>query len=349
MQQRLSISDLWNVLQRDSFYRDRTSVRVVIKELKFEYLKPPLKLDLNPQLVASGYTTDSVFMLIFVLCGLCRLNTYQPNADKPTGWFGQEFADKCSHKLDLEIDRDDFRELLFRLELPLPEAWFPEDEVEPQKDIANLRAVKMEHDAVARESTVPVIGFYKKGELWWIGEKGKEVSFYETKGLGFIHFLLNYPHEEFRPEFVYNLGATLAVEGKRTDHDELEAKRAFFQKRLDRKTRNACRIRIDQLQERLEAQDHKDPQEALEMHEEINQLENALKRRKIRNHISEEEKARENVSKAIDRTLSEIYELVPSLNKYLNKHTSKKGDSFSYRPLVDNKPDWKLYPNDLTS
>jgi hypothetical protein len=126
MQQRLSISDLWNVLQRDRFYRDRDSLQEIVENISSETLIPPLTFDLNPQLKGKGFTTDPVFMLIFVMCGLCRLNTYEPSKDEPTGWFGQEFADKCSYKLDLEIDRNEFKVLLHRLELPLPKAWFPD-------------------------------------------------------------------------------------------------------------------------------------------------------------------------------------------------------------------------------
>jgi len=124
MQQRLSISDLWNVLQRDPFYRDRGSIQEFVKNIIAETLKPPLRFDLNPQLKGMGCATDPIFMLIFVLCGLCRLNTYEPGKDKPTRWFGQEFADQCSYKLDLEIDRDEFKRLLRKRGFPLPTAWF---------------------------------------------------------------------------------------------------------------------------------------------------------------------------------------------------------------------------------
>jgi hypothetical protein len=126
MQQRLSIADLWNVLQRDAFYGNRDSVQKIVDDKVTENLIPPLTFDLNPQLKGQGCATDPVFMLIFVLCGLCRLNTYKPDEDKATRWFGQEFADKCSYKLDLEIDRDEFRALLQELKLRLPKAWFPD-------------------------------------------------------------------------------------------------------------------------------------------------------------------------------------------------------------------------------
>ena len=348
MQQRLSIFDLWDVLQRDPFYRDRDSVQEIVDNIIAETLIPPLTFDLNPQLKGMGCATDPVFMLIFVLCGLCRLNTYEPSKDKPTRWFGQEFANECSYKLDLEIDRDEFKDLLHQLELPLPEAWFPDDTDEPQKK-ADLEAVAMVPDAVTEESSVPVFCLYKKGEHWWIGEKGKEVSVNEVKGLCFIHFLLSYPYEYFRPEFVYKLGVTSGVGDVKIDYDELEAKGAFFQPRLTGRARSAYKVKITELQGRLEANDYEDPSEAYEINEEIEKLRNELIGRKIRNHTSEEEKARKNVSKAIDRALSKIHELVPSIEQYLNKHTIKKGGSCSYKPLLEDQPDWILHPKDLTS
>jgi len=348
MQQRLSISDLWDVLQRDPSYRDRDSVQEIVDNIIAETMKPPLNFDLNPQLKGMGCATDPIFMLIFVLCGLRRLNTYEPGKDKPTKWFGQEFANRCSYKLDLEIDRDEFRALLQELELPLPKAWFPDD-TDEQQEKADLGAVTLLPDAVTEESSIPVLCFYKKGEHWWIGEKERKVFVNKMNGLCFIHFLLSYPYEEFRPEFVYKLGVTSEVGEVKIDHNELEAKGAFSQKKLDGKARSAYRIRIKDLRGRLEAENYQDGDEYIEIKEEIDQLENELKGRKIRNHKSEEEKARKNVSKAIDRALRKIHELIPSFQRYLNKHTIKKGDSFTYKPLLEDQPDWILHPKDLTS
>jgi hypothetical protein len=258
------------------------------------------------------------------------------------------FATKCSHKLDLEIDRDELKELLDRLERPLPEAWFPDDKDEPQKK-ADLDAVPMVPDEVTEESSLPVLCFYKKGEHWWIGEKGKQVSFNEVKGLCFIHFLLRYPYKYFQPEFVYNLGAISDVGDVKIDYDELEAKGAFSQPKLTGRARSAYKVRIQELQGRLEAEDYEDPSEAYEIKEEIKELKNQLIGRKIRDHTSEEEKARKNVSKRIDLALRKIHELTPSLEQYLNKHTIKKGDSCSYKPLLEDQPAWILHPKDLTS
>jgi hypothetical protein len=130
MDQRLTIVKLCNVLQRDPYYgqRDADGVPYVAQELfdkmKAERLRPPLTFDFSRQLVGVACATDPIFMMIFAWCGLGRLNTYHKGESKPTGWFGQEFADRCD--LDLEIDRDEFERFLRRRKLPLPPAWFPE-------------------------------------------------------------------------------------------------------------------------------------------------------------------------------------------------------------------------------
>ena len=102
MSQRVSIYDLWDDLQRDPSYSDRDLVQGIVNRIWAETLEPPPTFSLNAQLVAIGLATDPVFRLICVLCGLCGLNTYESDKDRPTGWSGQKFADRCH--LDLQVD-----------------------------------------------------------------------------------------------------------------------------------------------------------------------------------------------------------------------------------------------------
>ena len=145
MSQRVTIYDLWDELQRDPSYRDRDLVQEIANSIWAETWDASPTFKLNQNLVSIGLATDPVFWLICALCGLCGLSTYESGKPRPTGWSGQKFADRCH--LDLEIDLDELEKVFQKYELRLPQAWFPNDTDEPQKE-ADLETVTLVPDAV---------------------------------------------------------------------------------------------------------------------------------------------------------------------------------------------------------
>jgi hypothetical protein len=62
-------------------------------------------------------------------------------------------------------------------------------------------------DKTAVADKVPEISFYKKGQAWLIGPKGKESIFMPYVGFDFIRFLLRYPEERHDQVKVYFIGS----------------------------------------------------------------------------------------------------------------------------------------------
>ncbi len=82
------------------------------------------------------------------------------------------------------------------------------------------------------------------------------------------------------------------------------------------------------------------PKEQLEVKEEIEKLETALKEKRIQHTGSNEEKARTNVQRQIKRALAKIHEMCPALERYLNISTIKTGYSCSYQPVPNDPVEW---------
>jgi hypothetical protein len=208
---------------------------------------------------------------------------------------------------------------------------------------------KFEKSRAKTDTRSPRISFYKEAEFFTIGEEGKGQHLRHTKGLDFIHFLLNYPNKQFKPNYVYRRGVALIQNYGEITIDGLESEGAFFEPKIDQKARAAYSLKITELKSKVEAQAYEDAMEALHIKEEIKELEAHLREKGNRDYRSDTEKARVNVTKNIKSALVRISEKMPSLRRYLNESTIRTGDSCSYSPLPDEEPYWILHPTEPTS
>jgi hypothetical protein len=217
-----------------------------------------------------------------------------------------------------------------------------------------------------RGGDVPTFCFYKKERRWFIGEKGNERDFEDLKGFGFIHFLLCNEYKDLPSSVVYHLGK---VSGDEDPHGEtserekadlgLHPEGPLYNKRLSEKDQRKIELdiesQIEKLQDEFDSADISDPEDKMvkeeELNEKIEKLKNHLKqqfnKKSDRDPSSQAEKARINVTRSIKKALSEIHKdkTMSSISKYLNAHTIKPGDTCVYRPYVNDKPAWNLFPD----
>jgi hypothetical protein len=331
MPHRVSIYDLWDELQRDPSYLDRDSLQEIVEDIVANAPRPPLTFNLNPQLVAIGLATDPVFRLICVLCGLCGLNTYESDKDRPTGWSGQKFADLCN--LDLEIDLDELEKVFREHKLSLPRAWFPDALVETQKK-ADLDAVTVPSVEASEEGAGPVINFYRKSDYWIVGKKGEEAHLKNLKGYAFIRLLIEHPNQK--------ISSYVAYHGKEPELKSLWTKK---QQIFDQKTIQQVKVAKEELEEKLALENN--PLEKLEIKEEIERYDDFLKD-EGRPFERETDRARVNVTLAINSALKKIHEEIPLLRTYLckgEKGTIKTGHVCRYEPNDQYPVQWLLYPS----
>ena len=189
---------------------------------------------------------------------------------------------------------------------------------------------------------VPTFSFYLSGDFAWIGEQGKEISFKIVKGLKYIHFLLQYHQDSYRPTTVYNLGKTLEVGNMVTNNAQPNIEKKLYDFSQDRKQRIAVKNLINKLEIEIDNPSI-NPLEKCEKEDRIAKLKNALKEIPIRNPGSEEENARTAVQRNIKRALGKIHKKLPCLKRYLNESTIKTGVWCSYAPIPSDPVEWKLF------
>jgi hypothetical protein len=197
-----------------------------------------------------------------------------------------------------------------------------------------------------RKGTGPVLVFYKAGNTWRIGERGKTGFFENLKGFDYIHFLLQHPDQHFDPIQVYHLGSSTAPE-PRIDRETTPSSGRSHQTTLDRRSRREAGKQLCDLREEVEMAGGENPELIASAREEIECLEAELKRRTLRDPAGE--KARLNVTKGIGRVLKKIKDAggTPNIEKYLNAHTIKTGDSVRYAPISSDTPTWILSQDEL--
>lgn len=182
--------------------------------------------------------------------------------------------------------------------------------------------------------------YYEEADFWIIGKPRNERHLKKLAGYGYIHFLLHYPNESFRPHFVYHKGISMINNGDVPDVDQLKELNAFAFRKPDSKARKAYEAGIEILEEKRESES--DPEKALEIMDQIKELKTILKNE---NHDpkSQSEKARINVTKRIKAALKAIHESLPELGKYLNTSTIRTGISITYTPIPEETPTWILH------
>jgi hypothetical protein len=193
------------------------------------------------------------------------------------------------------------------------------------------------------ETSIPVVSFYKNGQIWKIGEKGKEKDFNDLLGFHFIRFLLRYEGEIFDPAKVYFCGNV-------PDEIRSDLHKMSFQTHLDpyaiQTIANHKRAMEKQLLETSDEQIIRELEYDIERCEAI--LRNAKKGfAKYKNLRSNVRKRIKTAIEAIERQSREFSSLKPLL-KYLCLDnpikTIKTGISIWYRHDPSDPVSWLLDP-----
>lgn len=219
----------------------------------------------------------------------------------------------------------------------------------PEKDAENIRR----------------LSFYKNGQIWKIGEYGKEKDFTDLKGYKQIQFLLKHEEKKLSVTDVYHLGKSLpendldygyTPEGINTPdiskHEVLSVKaddedpefitRDTEQPLIDEKAANDIKRAIDSKKEELKKTI--DQQKKLEIRDEIHKLEKYRLSTKYKFKSTQKENNRTAVQKAIKRALEAIHDKLPELKEFLNNETITSGHECCYKPKPSNPVKWVLDP-----
>ena len=227
--------------------------------------------------------------------------------------------------------------------------------------VMNLKAAsnffkKRLEESKTKDSNVPVFSFFKKGNDWYIGEKGNEVRFNDMNGFAYIHYLLGYVNQNMPAVTIYNLGKVSVEKDylreisqkERIDlHLHLDA--PIFNKRLSAKDKEFLQLSIDQLKKGIDDDDNDcrvdemDKEKRIKI--KIKIFENLLNEKSDRDYTSQSSRNRISVTKAIKNALLKIREdrTASPVAKYLNESTIKTGGTCIYKPLVNDTPSWILY------
>lgn len=200
----------------------------------------------------------------------------------------------------------------------------------------------------------PVLCFYKKGDCWYVGEKGKEAPFDGINGFEYIHCLLRNENKLMNSIEIYTSGKIL---GDNISNDELsmedkemggfDVEKPKSDKFLTAEERKALRNEAKRINEKLENQSL--PENIREQYiNELDKIEEFLNKHisPPRDSISKVGTVRTNVSKSITAALKRIH-TVKIMPLYLNESTLKTGGSCIYHPDENNKPSWILFPEDV--
>ncbi len=220
----------------------------------------------------------------------------------------------------------------------------------------------------AKGGNAPVFCFYKKGAHWYIGEKDREISFEHQSGFGFIHYMLGKEYKQLRPAVIYQCDVVSGDEGKTSEREIIEldlnpeSSLDNYSELLSKEQIRSYKAAINQLQHDIDTGDTDDNDLSLSAEENIIKNEKKMEQiawikrelkqnsynkiRPKRDHHSQQEKARTNVTRSIKRALSIIHKdkTIASITGYLNKGTIRTGDTCSYYPVKAGIPIWILDP-----
>jgi|GEM_PF-1699755 len=202
-----------------------------------------------------------------------------------------------------------------------------------------------------KSSEGTVLSFFKRGNKWYIGERGKEFIFDDLKGFSYIHYLLSKENRPVTPSSVYHLGKSPEGEKQSVSFSEkalealgLSPDSPIYDKpvrQMDWKL--IINKRMEQIEDEINSSEL-GQEDVLIKKEQIEKLNQVLKMQYDREYHPMSLNSRTNVTKSIGRALTEIKKNIPLLERYLNKSTIHTGNNFSYRPLLSDKPSWVLFP-----
>jgi hypothetical protein len=203
------------------------------------------------------------------------------------------------------------------------------------------------HVAAAPEvPSTPTPTFRPEGEYWTVTLHGPTFRLAESKGLRYIHRLLQVPGVEVHVLDLEALGLPGGARPPEPTGDDLHVSTGPRQPIVDDAARRRYQLRIEDLRDQIEeAEATNDPERAARAREELDRLMEELATtfgsRGSRSYADETERARVNVYRAIRKAIEKIREEDPSLGHHLD-HDIRTGTYCSYSPDPTTAPDWAL-------
>jgi CheY-like chemotaxis protein len=222
--------------------------------------------------------------------------------------------------------------------------------VDRRELLARIQAAVKMKQAVDRlkEQIVLDNTFHREGEYWTIAYQGKVVRIKDSSGLGYLSYLLRYPHKE-----IHVLTLVASVEGQLEsvllDFKELSTQIGLGDagEILDVKAKADYKQRLRELREELEdAQRCNDMGRVAKTERELEILTQELLHAvgfggKDRRAASPAERARVNVQRAIKAALLKLSVYLPILGRELES-IIKTGMYCSYTPDLSIPSPWRL-------
>ena len=228
----------------------------------------------------------------------------------------------------------------------------------PQPDNISSMTDTLTISKSQRNDVVPTLIFYNEGDYWKIGEHGKDKSYKNLLGFKAIHYLLRHPNEYFTPLFISAyLNDNISTDAQIGNNDTVTRStindRSIEMSDLPHRNISQKDIgkAINELESNIEEIEHSsngNPEERsiikdiLEKQLKILKEKDSNKKAKQRDS-SPEENARTGNQKLIRRASSRIFGEASYMRAYLEKPYIDTGDSLSYNPLPDMKPNWILW------
>ena len=220
-------------------------------------------------------------------------------------------------------------------------------------EIGGQVKVKIEPQQI---SAVEPYKFLKKGDYWHIVFEGDEFFLEDYKGLHYIYFLLQNPHEEFHVLQLFSNIAGTATAGvqkyyQSMSNEQLAQENLYINgshnsdQLYDLQALNEYKNDLDSLEEDIiEAENNHDLERVAQLKESKQFIIDEIKKstgkdRKPRSFSNQQEKARKAVSNSISRVLSSIKKYHPSLFFHL-RNSINTGLHLSYIP--EKNIEWKF-------
>jgi hypothetical protein len=197
---------------------------------------------------------------------------------------------------------------------------------------SELRTDHVDKNMESTQSPPYELSFFKNGQIWKIGEVGREMDFLHIDGLKYIHFLLQHEHKELNSLEVHRLGE---VPPELKDEQENS-----FQAKNDPISKTKYYEGLELLKEKLSVEEDFEKRE--EIQEDINYISKQLQDKGHGFQSGNKEKARQSVQKAIKSALEKIQKECPKAYEHLSDPIIKTGISCRYSPLKSIP--WKLNP-----
>jgi hypothetical protein len=197
-------------------------------------------------------------------------------------------------------------------------------------------------ELAARRNKRIIISFYKKGDIWWIGKKGKELNFKSLNGLEYIHFLIRNSNQNLHALEVYHFGDV---------SPELQKQIFEPHQRLGKLDEKFDSKYLQELEEQILAEST-DPEKKLELKEEITKI-LKLQNEGQYNFSQEASKCRINVYSSIKRAAQVIQRKLKEqgdsdiirLFEVGSTKIIRSGAVFCYnQELIDFEVEWQLDP-----